>query len=108
PYASVIQWQDARDAAEEAMKQASRASAAKSAAATAANSPAVKRLSYMEQRELEQMEQTIMSAEEELHAGQKLLEDPVVLADRNRLHDVCTRIDVAQKKVHELYARWES
>jgi ATP-binding cassette subfamily F protein uup len=107
-YASVSQWQDAREAAEEALKQASRASAAKTAAAAAASSPAVKRLSYMEQRELEQMEQTIMSAEEELHAGQNLLEDPAVLADRNRLRDVCTRIDVAQKKVHELYARWEA
>jgi ATP-binding cassette subfamily F protein uup len=105
-YASVSQWQDARDAAEEAARLASRASAARSSAA--ASSPAIKRLSYMEQRELEQMEQTIMSAEEELHAGQKLLEDPAVLADRNRLHEVCTNIDAAQKKVHQLYARWEA
>ena len=61
----------------------------------------------MEQRELEQMEAKIMAAEEELHAGQKLLEDPAVLADRNKLHDACTRVDASQKKVQELYARWE-
>ena len=39
----------------------------------------------------------ILSAEEELHAWQKQMDDPAVLADRNRLHDVCTNVDAAQQ-----------
>jgi hypothetical protein len=35
------------------------------------------------------------------------MEDPAVLADRNKLHEVCTKVDEAQKQVSKLYARWE-
>ena len=61
----------------------------------------------MEQRELEGIEQRILSAEEELHTWQKQMEDPKVLADRNRLHEVCTKVDAGQKTVQDLYARWQ-
>ena len=62
----------------------------------------------MELRELEQMEAKIMVAEEELHALQRQMEDRTILSDRNKLHDLCTKVDAAQKKVSDMYARWES
>ncbi len=62
----------------------------------------------MELRELEQMEAKIMAAEEQLHASQRQMEDPKILADRNKLHEVCLKVDEAQKRVAELYARWEA
>jgi ATP-binding cassette subfamily F protein uup len=104
-YASLTQWQAAQQAAEAAAQQAARPAPAKPAAKSAVGGP--KRLTYMEQRELEGMEDRILSAEEELHTWQRQMEDPKVLADRNRLHDVCTKVDAAQKNVQELYARWQ-
>ena len=29
------------------------------------------------------------------------------MADRNRMHDACERLDAAQSLVQRLYARWE-
>jgi ABC transport system ATP-binding/permease protein len=106
-YASLTQWQAAQEAAEAAAQQAARPTAAKPQAKSDAKPDAPKRLTYMEQRELEGMEERILSAEEELHAWQKQMDDPKVLADRNRLHDVCTKVDAAQKTVQDLYARWQ-
>src|SRR5205085_10220902 len=81
-YASLAQWQAAQEAAAEAAAAATKP--APKPAPKAADGP--KRLTYMEQRELEGMEQRILDAEEELHRWQKQLEDPAVLADRNKLH----------------------
>jgi ABC transport system ATP-binding/permease protein len=106
-YASLTQWQAAQEAAEAAAQQAARPTAAKPQAKSDAKPDAPKRLTYMEQRELEGMEERILSAEEELHTWQKQMDDPKVLADRNRLHDVCTKVDAAQKTVQDLYARWQ-
>jgi ABC transport system ATP-binding/permease protein len=106
-YAGLTQWQAAQEAAEAAAQQAARPTAAKPQAKSDAKPDAPKRLTYMEQRELEGMEERILSAEEELHAWQKQMDDPKVLADRNRLHDVCTKVDAAQKTVQDLYARWQ-
>jgi len=103
-YADLSQWQTAQ---ESASKEASAASVAKPASAPAAKTTGPKKLTYMEQRELEQMEAKIMEAEESLHALQRQMEDPAVLKDRNKLHDVCTQVDAAQKNVTALYQRWE-
>ncbi|HEX2974074.1 MAG TPA: ABC-F family ATP-binding cassette domain-containing protein [Tepidisphaeraceae bacterium] len=66
-----------------------------------------KRLTYMEQREWEQMEGKIMEAEEALQLAQAEMADPVVLADRDRLNQCCQRVHDAQEFVQKLYARWE-
>jgi ATP-binding cassette subfamily F protein uup len=89
-YASLGQWQAAKDAAEQAETARLRAAAkpaAKPAAAVAvaSSSPAAaakKKLTYMEQRELEQIEGKIHAAEEALAAHQQKMNDPKVLADR--------------------------
>ena len=103
PFASLSQWQTAQETAAEEAAAAARP--APKAPPKPADGP--KKLTYMELRELEGMEPKIMAAEEDLHAWQKRLEDPAVLADRNKLHDACTKIDEAQKRVTELYARWQ-
>jgi len=69
--------------------------------------PPKKRLTYMEQRELEQMEDKITDAESSLHAAQQALNDPAVLANRDKLHDACTTLESARQRVQSLYARWE-
>jgi ATP-binding cassette subfamily F protein uup len=105
-YASLAQWEAAQE--EAARQKSATAKAAKSAGRDAAKKPAVKKLSYMEERELEQMEAKIATAEEVLHAAQREMENPAILADRNKLHEVCKKVDEAQKRVSALYGRWEA
>jgi ATP-binding cassette subfamily F protein uup len=101
-YADLSQWQRARDAATSLARTPSPKSAKPAASASA------KKLSYKEQREFESMEATIMEAESSLHALQHQMNDPAVLANRDRLHEVCEAVAAAQKTVQELYTRWEA
>ena len=65
-----------------------------------------KKLSYKEVRELETMEQRIAEAERELQAKHDLLVDPAIVSDGARLHAASLEMDVAQKTIDQLYARW--
>jgi ATP-binding cassette subfamily F protein uup len=65
-----------------------------------------KKLSYKEARELEAMEQRIAEAERELQAKHDLLVDPAIMSDGARLHAASLEMDVAQKTIDQLYARW--
>ena len=105
PFASVLQWQAAKDEEEQARPAAARSASSKPAAK--ASPAARKKLSWNEQRELEQMEEKILAAEEDLHAQQKRMEDREVLADHVKLRDVCTKVDEAQTLVQTLYERWQ-
>ncbi len=104
-FASVGQWQSSREEAEQREAAEARTSSTKSQSRTAQSGP--KRLTWSEQRELEQMEERILVAEEDLHTNQKLMEDPAVLADHVRLRDVCNKVDLAQTLVKTLYERWQ-
>ena len=106
-YASLDQWEAAQEEAEKVQSAAARAASRPAAKSAISKESGPKKLSYMELRELEQMEGKIMVAEEALHAAQRLMEDPKILSDRAKLHDVCTKVDAAQKQVSALYARWE-
>ena len=103
-YGDVSQW----ESAVRALAAKSAAAAPKSAAAprSAALKPAAKRLSYMEQREWEQMETRIIEAEAELESARSEMESPAVMSDRNRLHAACERLGQAEQAVQQLYTRW--
>ena len=68
--------------------------------------PARKKLSWNEQRELETMEATIATAEAELARLQSAISDPATLADHTKMHAACSALDAAQARVDSLYARW--
>jgi ATP-binding cassette subfamily F protein uup len=106
-YAEYAQWLAAQET--KAGPAGSTASAVASPKPKAPPTPstAPKRLSYMELRELEKMEETIMSAEEELHALQRSVEDPAVTSDHVKLRDAYTKLHNAETKVANLYERWE-
>jgi ABC transport system ATP-binding/permease protein len=77
------------------------------AAATAARlATAKKKLSYKENRELETIEQRVAEAEAELQAKHDALLDPAIMSDGVRLHAVSLELEVAQKRIDGLYARW--
>lgn len=103
-YAEYSQWQRDLQA-----RSSAAAKAAKSAGAAAGSGSAGKKqgkLAYMEQREFDQMEATIMVAEEDLTAKQMIVDDPKLQTSASKLADACDALKLAQEKVDRLYARW--
>jgi ATP-binding cassette subfamily F protein uup len=72
----------------------------------ASSAGAKKKLSYLEGRELESMEQNIAKCEEELNLCRAEMEDPAVMSDGPRLRKACVKMEKAQEAVDKLYARW--
>ncbi len=72
------------------------------------NRPAAKpkRLGYLEQRELDSMEASVLAAEERLSEAKNRAEDPSVAADANALQERFAALTAAQAEVDRLYARW--
>jgi ATP-binding cassette subfamily F protein uup len=66
-----------------------------------------KKLSYMEQRDLEQMEAKVLAAETELEKCQQALGDPRIMADRHRMGEASKKAADAQTVVDKLYKRWQ-
>ena len=74
--------------------------------AKAAAPKAKKRLSYLEQREWDQMEDLIHEAESKLAAVQRELQDPAVTSDASRLQEAYSKLHPYQAEVDRLYERW--
>lgn len=102
-HVNLAEWERAQE-----MALKSEAVAKKAAAKTASKPPAgLKRLSYMEQREWEQIEEKIVRAETEVESRQKALDDPAISRDHVKLTQCCREFEKAQEAVKILYARWE-
>ncbi|MCC6423801.1 MAG: ABC-F family ATP-binding cassette domain-containing protein [Phycisphaerales bacterium] len=67
----------------------------------------IRRLTYKEQREWEQMEDRITAAEKQVEELHQKMEDPKVLADHVQLAEVCRQMESAQLQARQLWARWE-
>ena len=65
-----------------------------------------KKLSYLEAREYDGIEQQVAIAEETLQAAREQLEDPAIASDGPRLLIAHSEVEAAQEKVDALYARW--
>jgi ATP-binding cassette subfamily F protein uup len=65
-----------------------------------------KKLTYLEAREWEQIEEQVSRAEEVLEEKRQQLERPDVVSDPMRLTQAAAEIDTAQDEVDRLYARW--
>ncbi len=99
-FADYWQWEAAQS---RAVPKAGKETATPARAATAAPK---KKLSYLEAREWEQMEARILEAEGEVEALQKEMHAPDVVSDGVRLHSVFQKVQAAEARVAELYARW--
>ena len=98
------------------MWQEERKQSAKSGARTAARAAAPpesggessgkKKLSYLEAREYDTIEQRVAGAEQILQAKRAQLEDPEIVSDGPRLVTAQAEMDKAQETVDTLYARW--
>jgi len=104
-FADYSQWEmwqaERKQAAQSCARVISRDSAS-----TAAAPPARKKLSYLEAREYDGIEQRIAEAEDLLQAKRAQLEDPAIASDGPRLLSAHAEMEAAQKQVDTLYARW--
>nr|WP_321464641.1 ABC-F family ATP-binding cassette domain-containing protein [uncultured Desulfobulbus sp.] len=64
------------------------------------------KLSYMDQREYDQMEEKILELEERLEEVQQMMTDPEVMADPDRLHQCWQEQQALQAETDRLYERW--
>ena len=99
-YADYTQWENEHAASAPAARRAS------ARAAPPARPAAREKLSYREKREWEQMEATILVAEERLAARQRAAADPTIASDAAAVHACYTELEAAQAEVDRLYARW--
>jgi ATP-binding cassette subfamily F protein uup len=67
---------------------------------------AKKKLSYLEAREYEEIEERVAEAEHVLQAKRVQLEDPAIATDASRLVSANAELENAQHTVDTLYARW--
>jgi ABC transport system ATP-binding/permease protein len=72
----------------------------------ARQSSAKRKLSYLEAREYETIEQRVAAAEQLLAGKRDQLEDPAIISDAPRLMSAQVQLEEAQSNVDELYARW--
>jgi ATP-binding cassette subfamily F protein uup len=65
-----------------------------------------KKLGYLEQRELDTMEATILEAETALESSRRAAEDPGIASDPAALQARYAALEAARAEVDRLYARW--
>jgi len=65
------------------------------------------RLSYMDQREYDRMEEKILTAESRQEELEKIMHDPETVADAEKLHNCWQELETLQENISGLYNRWE-
>ena len=98
-FADYAQWEAARDEPKDEPVSAPRSTPARERARS-------KRLSYLEQREWDGMEQAILDAENAMRACARAAEDPSIASDPAALQERYAALDAARSDVDRLYARW--
>ncbi|RWX48697.1 ABC transporter C-terminal domain-containing protein, partial [Candidatus Electrothrix marina] len=88
--------------AEEEKKQRKKKNATKAAA-----QKTVKKLSYMDQREYDQMEKKILEAESRQEELETEIQTPETAADPAKLAECCEELELVQQEIVDLYSRWE-
>jgi ABC transport system ATP-binding/permease protein len=101
-YADYWQWEQARSA----VKAPRQEKAQPLQEAKNVSAPAKRKLSYLDAREWESMEQRILEAEAAVHAAHAEMQAPDVVSDHERLAAVYDRLKAAEREVEALYARW--
>jgi len=75
-------------------------------AATPRPRPRSTKLAYLEQREFDGIEARIAQAEQALEAARSALNDAAFARRRPRLTELSQDIELRQRSIEELYARW--
>ena len=100
-YADYWQWEQAQLARKQPKAEKEAPASARPPAESAR-----KKLSYMDAREWEGMEERILAAEADVAARREELQAPDVVSDALKLHQIYERLRAAEEAVEQLYARW--
>jgi len=65
------------------------------------------RLSYMDQREYDGMEERIQQAEEEEQELLRIMDDPATATHPEKLADCWEKLEDIRRTIHKLYTRWD-
>jgi len=65
------------------------------------------RLSYMDQREYDGMEEKILTAESRQEELEQSMQNPDTVADADKLHNCWQELETLQEQISRLYSRWE-
>jgi ABC transport system ATP-binding/permease protein len=103
-YSDLAQWEQSRKTAPQTATPDKKAESKPPARVAP---PAKKRLNWNEQRELEGMEEAIHRAEAELREAQTRSDHSSIASDHVKMRQVYEALAAAQKKVEQLYARWD-
>lgn len=108
-YSYYLEKRQAREAAGRVQAQAAaRDAAARRKASPPAESSKKRKLSFKEKAELENIEQTIQTAENEAARLESLLNDPAYqAANLEKIPALCEDLEAAKSEVSRLYHRWE-
>ena len=105
-FADFEQWLEALQEREQAAQKKDKArSAPADSKGAAASRPG--RLSYLDQREYDRMEERILAAEARLGELEALMASPRVMADPAQLHRYWEEQQELQTKAEQLYDRWD-
>jgi ABC transport system ATP-binding/permease protein len=106
-FADYSQWEAWQEERKQSARSGARAAGRALVATENAAPPAgKKKLSYLEAREYDSIEQRVGEAEEILQAKRVQLQDPQIVSDAPRLVAAHAEMEEAQEKVDTLYARW--
>ena len=104
-FAEYSQWESWQAERKRLAKGGARVSA-RAVAPTESPMPARKKLSYLEGREYDGIEQRIAAAGQLLESKRAQLEDPAIASDGPCLLALHAEVEAAQKDLDALYARW--
>jgi ATP-binding cassette subfamily F protein uup len=104
-YAEYEQWLN--DLPEPDRKEDGRGKSSSAAVKPAAPKKGQGRLSYMDQREYDQIEETIATEEVRVEELQKKMEQPEIVSDPTELARCWQELEAAQVEVERLYYRWD-
>jgi ATP-binding cassette subfamily F protein uup len=90
-----------------AKKGLSRTAKAKVHKAPLQRGPRDARLSYLDQREYDLIEEKIEVAEQDCQKLEELIEDPDLATDQQRLAALWSELELARSEVERLYSRWD-
>ena len=105
-FADYSQWESWLEEREQTAKSNERKGRATLPTESDEQAPGKRKLSYLEAREYDTIEQRVADAEQILQTKRVQLEDPKIVSDGPRLVTAHAEMEEAQNKVDTLYARW--
>jgi ATP-binding cassette subfamily F protein uup len=106
-FADYLQWESWQQEREQKLRNEQRSPTRDSVPADSARqTPGKKKLSYLEAREYDTIEQRVAEAEYILQSKREQLEDPKIVSDAPRLITAHAELEEAQEQVDTLYTRW--